>query len=204
MFVHCKPTHGRFGCLNNAAVNRRMQMFAQLLVAVLLGIYPEVELLAQGVIQCLIFWGPTTLFSIVAALLSACTSSASGSFLRVKTVEFLWVVCACYVPSPHAFDWRLGPSPTPNTWRLWSCCLSSSLLSSCPLPEPSFLLRKTCAKQSAHLCVLTEKTMWGGYTVTGPDPVYVPIHGVTPEITVPPECRPLGPPRSSSKVVPPL
>lgn len=203
MFVPCKSAQGRFGCLNNAAVNRSMQILAQLLVAVLWGIRPEVELLAQIVVQCLIFWGPTVPFPTVAALLCARTSGASGSLLQVETVEFLWVVCAYYVPSPHAFagGWGLAQPWMSDSFGV--AVLVSSLLSSCPLPEPSVLLRKTCAKQSAHLWILTEKAIWDGSTLSGPDPIYVHIHGMTPEITVPPECRPLGPPRSSSKVVPP-
>ena len=59
----CLSSHPSTGCfrvlaiVNNAAMNMSEQISIQVLLSLLLGIYPEVELLGHIVISCLIFWG---------------------------------------------------------------------------------------------------------------------------------------------------
>ena len=62
------------GCIN----------ILEFLISVLLGVYPEVELLGHMVILCLIFLGTAILFSAVTAPLYISTSSALRfQFLQV-------------------------------------------------------------------------------------------------------------------------
>ena len=84
----------------------------EILVSVLLGIYPETELLYHWVVLCLIFWGTSILFSIAAIPFYISPSSTQEfQFFNVlaNTCHFCffffnssypngYVICVCLIP----------------------------------------------------------------------------------------------------------
>ena len=83
LFIHL-PVDGYTGCfhvlatVNNAAMNMGCRNLLKTVFSFPLDIYPEVELLNHLVVLFLIFWGTSTLFSIVAVPIYILTNRVLG------------------------------------------------------------------------------------------------------------------------------
>ena len=83
--------------------------FFENLLSVILGVYPEVELLDHILILFLVFWGTTTLFSTAAAALYLPTNSTQGfQFLHIliNTIFYFFIMAILIgVKSAFLLSW---------------------------------------------------------------------------------------------------
>ena len=81
LFIH-SSINGHLSCtlflatVNNDAVNMGHRYVFKLIFSFSLAKYPEVEMLGNMAVLCLIFWGPSILFSIVATPIYISTNGA--------------------------------------------------------------------------------------------------------------------------------
>ena len=75
------------------------------LLSILLGLYPEVELLGQVVILCLVFWGTSILFSTAVVPFYILANSSRFQFLHIfanACVFLFWVFMFLFLDSSHS------------------------------------------------------------------------------------------------------
>ena len=107
MFI-CSPADGHLGCfhllatVNNVAMNTGEQMSLRTLLSILLGIYPEVELMDHSLILYLISWGTIILFSTVAASFFFFKLSNCSTFSLTLAIFHFWIISIligskCYI-----------------------------------------------------------------------------------------------------------